>query len=60
MAKKQRSSTNSEKHNYMRLQHYENPTNQFWETAMYSEKSKEYFRNWIAEWRSKERLYVAL
>lgn len=60
MAKKQRSSTNSEKAPYLRLQFYENPTNQFWETSMYSEKSKDYFRNWLAEWRSKERLYVSL
>lgn len=60
MAKKQRSSTNSEKSPYLRLGFWENPSNQFWETAMYSEKSKDYFRNWLSDWRSKERLYVSL
>lgn len=60
MPKKQRSSTNSEKNPYERLGFWENPSNQFWETGLYSEASKDYFRNWLSEWRSKERLYVSL
>lgn len=60
MAKKQASSTNSEKAPYERLAFWENPTNQFWENETHSEKSKEYFRNWLAELRSREIRYVNL
>lgn len=60
MSKKQRSSTNSEKHPYMRLGFWENVSNQFWNSDVHTEKSKEHFNNWLSEWRSKERLYVSL
>lgn len=60
MAKKQRSSTNSEKAPYLRLQFWENPSNQFWRSDVHTDKSRDHFNNWISEWRSKERLYVAL
>lgn len=58
MARKHRTSTNSDRHPYMRLSTWQN--NQFWETAMYTEKAKEYFRNWLAEMREREIRYVNL
>lgn len=44
----------------MRLGFWENVSNQFWNSDVHTEKYKEHFNNWLSEWRSKERLYVAL
>ncbi|HEX6171374.1 MAG TPA: hypothetical protein VFZ33_16920 [Chitinophagaceae bacterium] len=60
MAKKQRSSTNSERHPYLKLGFWENKSNQFWNSETHTEASRDHFNNWLAEWRSKERLYVSL
>ena len=60
MAKKQRSSTNSEKSPYLRLGFWENPSNQFWRSGLYSQKTQDDFDNWLSDWRSKERLYTAM
>lgn len=57
---KKRSSTNDDKQPYMRLGFRMNTSNHFWETEMYSEKSKEYFRNLLCEAVKKERLFVNL
>lgn len=61
MSKKiQRSSTNAERHPYMKLSFWENPSNQFWLSDTHSDKSKDHFNDWINEWRSKERVLTSL
>lgn len=42
-----RSSTEHQKHPYLRKDFWANPLNQFWNTAMYSEASKRYFNESI-------------
>jgi hypothetical protein len=36
-----------DRHPYLKSAFWQNPLNQFWNTDMYSSKSKEYFNNWI-------------
>lgn len=43
MSRLQRSSTNSEKHPYLRTSHWINPASHFWENGNYTEKAKDYF-----------------
>jgi hypothetical protein len=42
-------------HPYLKLSFWRNPTNHFWETAMYTEAGKEYFRDRLSETVSKEK-----
>lgn len=39
--------TIGDRHPYQKDSFWANPVNHFWETSMYSEESKEYFRNWL-------------
>lgn len=34
-------------HPYRRLSFWNNPANQFWNTETHSQKSKDYFNNWL-------------
>lgn len=34
-------------HPYLRAEFWNNPLNQFWNTDMYSDESKEYFNKWL-------------
>lgn len=34
-------------HPYLRPVFWNNPSNHFWETEMYTEESKDYFRAWL-------------
>jgi len=58
MAKKHRTSTNSDRHPYLRVKFWrENP---FWNTGMYSPKSKDYFNDLVESWSERERNYISL
>jgi hypothetical protein len=55
-----RTSTNSDRNPYERTSFWINSSNHFWETDMYSDKSKEYFRDWLSEMIERERKYSSL
>jgi len=40
-------SKEASKHKYLRTSFWADPSNHFWETLKYSEKQKEYYREWV-------------
>lgn len=55
-----KSSSNSDKHPYLKVSFWENAYNQFWESDLYSEKTKEEYRQWLRDQRSDERALTRL
>jgi hypothetical protein len=47
-----KSSVNSDKHPYQKVEFWENPVNQFWEKDTYTEKGKEYMRKFVKSLRT--------
>lgn len=55
-----KSSSNSDKHPYLKVSFWENPSNQFWESDLYSNKSKNEYRQWLRDQRGDERALTKL
>lgn len=56
--KANRTSSNSGRHPYQKLSFWSLAQNQFWQTPMYSQESKDYFNNWLANWGKTEKNLV--
>lgn len=46
---------NGDKHNYQKLSFWSKPENQFWQSPMYSEASKDYFNKWLSNMSRQEK-----
>lgn len=61
MSNLKKSSTDSAKHSYCRgAWFWSNPKNHFWESGLYSEKAKAYYREMVAKIEAEERILSRL
>lgn len=56
--KANRTSSNADRQPYQRLSFWIEERNQFWNTNLYSQKSKDYFNKWLSDWMKREKSLV--